>query len=146
MRRRVMAEVALLAGCSVALVAVVHADRPPTVLPAETRHVPVWSAASPDAAAVAHAALAAHDRDHDGVLSRDEYRAAMRAGFARLDGDGDRRLDLGEWSDPQFDAADHDRSGTLDAAEFFRGLDPHRDAVRRADDRRLDPPQGLSLG
>ena len=146
MRRRVMTEVALLAGCSVALVAVVHADRPSIVLPAETRHVPAWPATSPDAAAVAHARLAAHDRDGDGLLSRDEYRAAARAGFARLDVDGDRRLDLAEWADPQFDAADHDRSGTLDGGELGRGLDPRRDALRRADDRRPDPPQGLSLG
>jgi hypothetical protein len=146
MRRRVMAEVALLAGCSVALVALVHADRPSIVLPAETSHVPAWPAASPDAAAAAHAGLAAHDRDRDGVLSRDEYRAAARAGFARLDLDRDRRLDLAEWADPQFDAADHDRSGTIDADEFGRGPDGRRDAVRRADDRWLDPPQGLSLG
>lgn len=146
MRRRLMEEVALLVGCSVGLVAVLHADGPSTVLPAETLHRPAWPATSPDAAAAAHARLAAHDRNHDGVLSRDEYRAAARVAFARLDADGDRRLDLAEWADPQFDAADRDRSGTIDAGELGKWLDPRRDVARGAGGRWPDPPRGLSLG
>jgi hypothetical protein len=92
MRRRVVKGVALLAGCSVALVTVAHENRPSIALPAEIRHVPAWPAASPGTAAV------------------------------------------------------RNRSGTLDADEFGRGPDGRRDALRRADDRRPDPPQGFSLG
>jgi hypothetical protein len=61
------------------------------------------------------------DADEDGRIQREEVMAPRRKAFAKLDRNGDQRLDFEEWAvrtSERFGGADADRSGWLTAEEF----------------------------
>ncbi|WP_420137835.1 EF-hand domain-containing protein [Sphingomonas sp.] len=61
------------------------------------------------------------DRDKNGVISRDEFLAARRRNFAKLDVNGDGRLTFEEYAvkaEEKFTKADADKSGSLSPDEF----------------------------
>ncbi len=62
-----------------------------------------------------------YDKDKDGKVSREEFLATRRKAYAKLDTNGDGRLDFDEWSlktTTRFANADSDKSATLTAEEF----------------------------
>lgn len=62
-----------------------------------------------------------YDHDRSGTISSEEYLAARRKAFAKLDINGDGRLDFDEWAikaRTKFSSADGDHSGILTPAEF----------------------------
>lgn len=62
-----------------------------------------------------------YDKDRNDQVAREEYLASRRKAFARLDGNGDGRLDFEEWAKrttDKFAEADKDKSGALTRAEF----------------------------
>jgi hypothetical protein len=62
-----------------------------------------------------------YDKDRNGGVAREEYLAARRKAFAKLDVNGDGRLTFDEWavkSLGKFAAADRDKSGVMDRTEF----------------------------
>lgn len=62
-----------------------------------------------------------YDKDRNNAVSRDEYLAARRKAFAKLDANGDGRLDFDEWAVKalsKFGTADKDRSGAMTPEEF----------------------------
>ena len=61
------------------------------------------------------------DKDRNDTITREEYLATRRKAFARLDRNGDGRLDFEEWAvrtTTKFAVADKDKSATLTRAEF----------------------------
>ena len=61
------------------------------------------------------------DKDRNDTITREEYLATRRKAFARLDKNGDGRLDFEEWAvrtTTRFAGADKDKSATLTRAEF----------------------------
>lgn len=63
-----------------------------------------------------------YDKDRNDAITREEYLAARRKAFAKLDTNGDGRLSFEEWAAKttgKFMGADKDRSGTLSRAEFL---------------------------
>lgn len=68
-----------------------------------------------------------YDRNRDGTVTRIEMMASRTAGFKRLDTDGNNLLSFEEWAvatGQRFQAADGDRSGGLNAAEFATTAPP----------------------
>lgn len=68
-----------------------------------------------------------YDKDRNEAVSREEYLAARRKAFAKLDTNGDGKLDFEEWAikaTTKFAAADKDRSGTLTRTEFVATAPP----------------------
>lgn len=62
-----------------------------------------------------------YDKDKDGKVSREEFLASRRKAYAKLDVNGDGRLDFDEWSvktTTRFADADSDKSTTLTTEEF----------------------------
>ena len=62
-----------------------------------------------------------YDKDKDGKVSREEFLAARRKAWTKLDVNGDGKLDFNEWSvktSERFANADGDKSATLTAEEF----------------------------
>jgi hypothetical protein len=62
-----------------------------------------------------------NDKDRDEVITRDEYLAPRQKAFAKLDANGDGRLNFEEWAvktSDKFAKADADRSKTLSRDEF----------------------------
>jgi hypothetical protein len=62
-----------------------------------------------------------YDKDRNGGVAREEYLAARRKAFAKLDVNGDGRLTFEEWavkSLGKFAVADRDKSGVMDRTEF----------------------------
>lgn len=80
-----------------------------------------------------------YDKDRDAAIAREEYLQFRRKAYAKLDTNGDGRLSFDEWAAKtvaKFTAADRDRSGSLNAAEFATT------AVKRSPARaRRCPPQ-----
>ena len=75
-----------------------------------------------------------YDKDRDGKVTRDEYLLARRKAF---DTNHDGQLSFDEWAikaETKFAGADHDKSGTLTAAEFATT------AVKRKPRRTNCPP------
>ena len=64
-----------------------------------------------------------YDKDRDSTVSREEFLASRRKAYAKLDMNGDGRLDFDEWSvktTTRFAAADADNSATLTPEEFAK--------------------------
>jgi hypothetical protein len=62
-----------------------------------------------------------YDKDRNDAITRDEYLLSRRKAFAKLDSNGDGRLDFDEWAvktTAKFSGADKDNSGVLTRAEF----------------------------
>ncbi|MBA17717.1 MAG: histidine kinase [Sphingomonas sp.] len=62
-----------------------------------------------------------YDRDHDEIVTREEYLRSRRTSFARLDTNRDGKLSFEEWAittTTRYADADKDRNGTLTRAEF----------------------------
>jgi Ca2+-binding EF-hand superfamily protein len=96
------------------------------------------------------AALDKADADHDGYVTRDEFRASRAAQFARLDRNGDGVVTLSEFprlaksSRPKAQAlktvithADRDGDGRVTRAEFVDGPAPLFDRADKDHDGRL---------
>jgi Ca2+-binding EF-hand superfamily protein len=96
------------------------------------------------------AALDKADADHDGYVTRDEFRASRAAQFARLDRNGDGAVTLSEFprlaksSRPKAQAlktvithADRDGDGRVTRAEFVDGPAPLFDRADKDHDGRL---------
>ena len=67
------------------------------------------------------------DKDKNGRIEREEMLGPRRKAFAKLDGNGNGMLSFEEWavkSNEKFSGADHDRWGTLTAAEFATTAPP----------------------
>lgn len=72
-----------------------------------------------------------YDKDKDGKVSREEFLAARRKAWAKLDVNGDGKLDFNEWSvktSDRFANADGDKSATLTAEEFAKTRIPRKTA------------------
>lgn len=62
-----------------------------------------------------------YDKDRDSKVSREEFLASRRKAYAKLDVNGDGKLNFDEWSvktTTRFAAADSDKSATLTPEEF----------------------------
>jgi len=62
-----------------------------------------------------------YDKDRNASVSREEYLASRRKAFAKLDINGDGKLEFEEWAlktTTKFAGADKDKSGALTRAEF----------------------------
>ena len=74
------------------------------------------------------------DKDRDQIITRDEYLAARRKAFAKLDTNGDGKLSFEESAvrtTTRFAGADKDKSGTLTRTEFATTAPkPKKAAVR----------------
>ena len=81
-----------------------------------------------------------YDKDHDEAITRDELLKSRRKAFAKLDKNGDGKLDFREWAHAtydKFDKADADKSGRLSRAEFAttrRKTKPKKPACACAED------------
>ncbi|MBO9622802.1 MAG: histidine kinase [Sphingomonas sp.] len=76
-----------------------------------------------------------YDKDRNDQVAREEYLASRRKAFAKLDVNGDGRLDFGEWAKrttDKFAEADKDKSGTLTRAEFATTAPKRRAAAKCA--------------
>ena len=65
--------------------------------------------------------FARYDRNHDGIISRNEMLSTRTAAFKKLDKDGNNLLSFEEWAAAtadRFDAADTNHDGSLSRAEF----------------------------
>ena len=107
---------------------------------------PAWSAPK--------SVLAMLDHDNDGTVDLAEAKAAGSAAFDRLEKDHDGTLDLSELHDrlnaKDLAAADPDKDGTLDKAEYltlieqrFKAADPDKDGT--VDASELMSPAGQAL-
>lgn len=66
--------------------------------------------------------FARYDKDENGNITRAEMLESRRKAYAKLDTNGDGRLNFEEWAiatSNKFKAADADRSGNLTPAEFL---------------------------
>lgn len=82
--------------------------------------------------------FARYDKDKNGAVGRDEYLAARRKNFDKLDTNNDGRLSFEEYAikgETKFAAADRDRNGALNATEFATTR-----VVRKTKSRRNCPP------
>jgi hypothetical protein len=62
-----------------------------------------------------------YDKDRNSSVTRDEYLASRRKAFAKLDVNGDGKLEFEEWAlktTTKFAGADKDKSGALTRMEF----------------------------
>lgn len=95
-----------------------------------------------------------YDKDNDGTLDLDEVKAAASAEFDTLNKDPDDTLDRRETKGligkKEFKAADPDKDGTLDKAEYlsiveklFKAADPDKDGT--LDAKELDSRAGRAL-